>query len=152
MGADRAMPLLAGVCLCGAITATVEAIAGPLVFCHCRECRKTAGAPFLAVLPVPVSAFQLRDPTRRLTAYRVTPHKARYFCAACGSPIYSQRDGADTLRLRAGFLDLPADIPLAGHIYWADAALWDEIHDILPRHAGIEPGRAPITRQEDRSP
>lgn len=30
---------------------------------------------------VPASALQLRDPTQRLAAYRVTPHTARYFRA-----------------------------------------------------------------------
>lgn len=60
--------------------------------------------------------------------------------------------GADTLRMRAGFLRLPADIPLAGHMDWDDAGLRDEIHDTLSRYAGTEPDRAPITRQEDRTP
>jgi len=122
------------------------------MFCHCRECRKSAGAPFLAVLPVPRSAFHLRDPEHRLASYRATPGKARSFCAACGSPAFSLRDGADTVRVRAGLLDLPADIPLGGHIYCADAASWDEILDSLPRHAGIEPGRAAIIINKDFSP
>lgn len=43
-------PLL-GQCLCGAILLTVDALAGPLTFCHCQECRKSAGAPFIAVVP-----------------------------------------------------------------------------------------------------
>jgi hypothetical protein len=146
------MTAIIGGCLCGAVTVAVDAVAGPLMFCHCRECRKSAGAPFLAVLPVPCSAFRLHDPTQRLTAFRVTPHKARYFCSACGSPVYSQRDGADTVRVRAGVLEMPADIALGGHIYCADAAAWDDIQDSLPRHAGIEPGRAPIISQEESSP
>ncbi len=151
---DKSMRMtpISGTCLCGAITVLVTSIAGPLMFCHCRECRKSAGAPFIAVLPVPVSAFQLDDGGQRLAAYRVTPHKARYFCSTCGSPVYSQRDGADTVRVRAGLLNLSADIALGAHIYCADAAAWDEIHDALPRHAGIEPGRAPIVTNEDFSP
>ena len=146
------MTPIVGACLCGAIKVVVTAITGPLMFCHCRECRKSAGAPFIAVLPVPVSAFQLEDVRQRLAAYRVTPIKARYFCSACGSPVYSQRDGADTVRVRAGLLSLPADIPIGAHIYCADAAAWDVIYDGLPRHAGIEPGRAPIITNEDVSP
>ncbi len=151
MGVEPRLTPIDGACLCGAITVVLEAIAGPLMFCHCRECRKSAGAPFIAVLPVPTSAFQLHDLRQRLAAYRVTPNKARYFCSACGSPVYSQRDGADTVRVRAGLLNLPADVPLGGHIYCADAAAWYEIHDTLPRHAGIEPSRAPIVSQEDLS-
>lgn len=127
----------------------VEAIAGPLMFCHCRACRKSAGAAMLAVVPVPCAAFQLHDPYQQLRAWRASPHKQRIFCATCGSPLYSQRDGDDIVRVRAGLLDLPADIPLGAHIYCADAARWDEIHDRLPRHAGIEPGRTPIIPDKD---
>ena len=143
------MTPISGACLCGAITVVVDDIAGPLMFCHCRECRKSTGAPFLAVLPVPLVAFHLRDPRQQLRGYRASAHKLRSFCGTCGSPLYSQRDGADAVRVRAGLLELPADIALGGHIYCGDAAAWDEIHDSLPRHAGIEPGRTPIIANKD---
>ena len=143
---------IAGRCLCGGITMTVHEIAGALMFCHCRACRKSVGAPFVAALPVPTGAFFLHDPAQHMAAFRMTPHMARYFCSTCGSALYSQRDGADTVRVRAGVLDLPATVPLGGHIYCADAAGWDVIHDTLPRYAGIEPGRTPIITQEGNVP
>lgn len=141
-------PLL-GQCLCGAISLTVDALAGPLMFCHCQECRKSAGAPFIAVVPVLVRDFHVRDTRAALTSYRVTPHKARHFCVCCGCPVYSARDGGHTVRVRAGVLQLPEDVALGAHIYCADMASWDKIHDDLPRFDGIEPGREPLANLKE---
>ena len=92
---------LRGPCLCGAITLEVDALAGPLLISHCRECHKSAGAAFIAVMPLLIGDFRVRDTLAALTSYRVTLHKARYFCACCGCPVYSARDGADSVRVRA---------------------------------------------------
>ncbi len=147
---DGRWPLL-GQCLCGAITLQVDALAGPLMFCHCRACRKSSGAPFIAVIPVSMCDFHLSDPQAVITSYRVTPHKARYFCKRCGCPIHSIRDGAEEVRVRAGLLQLPADVRLGAHIYCADMASWDEIFDDLPRYAGIEPGREALTKVSEKN-
>ena len=101
---------LRGQCLCGAITVMLTGTPGALMYCHCRQCRKSAGAPFQAVLPIAASASLLDDLRQQLRSYRASPGKARYFCAACASPIYSQRDDADVVRVRAGILDLPSTL------------------------------------------
>ncbi len=145
---DGRWPLF-GQCLCGAITLLVDALAGPLMFCHCRECRKSAGAAFIAVVPVSIGDFHLRDPLAALKSYRATTHKARYFCARCGCPIYSARDASDSVRVRAGVLQLPPGVALGAHIYCDDMAGWDKIHDDLPRYAGIEPGREPLSNLKE---
>ena len=119
------------------------------MFCHCLECRKSAGAPLIAVVRVVARDFHLNDLRATLTSYRVTPHKARYFCACCGCPVYSARDGGETVRVRAGVLQLPADVALGAHIYCADMANWDKIHDDLPRFDDIEPGREPLANFEE---
>ena len=140
---SRNVPLT-GSCLCGAIQLRFTRAPGPLMYCHCRQCRKAAGAPFQAVLPFASTALSLEDPKQHLRAYRATATKARYFCGVCGSPIYSQRDGASQVRVRAGILhNLSATLAQGGHIFCADAAAWDAIDDQLPRHPGIEPGRVP---------
>lgn len=74
--------------------------------------------------------------------FRATPGKARCFCGECGAPLFSYRDGTDTLRLRAGLFDTLPGVVHGGHIFVADAASWDDIGDELPRYAGLEPGRS----------
>ena len=140
---------LHGRCLCGAVVVAIAAPPGPLVYCHCGQCRKAAGAPFQAVLPFPADRVDVRDPDRCLRAHAASPGKQRWFCGRCGSPIMSRRDGSDSVRIRAGILDdLPADVGRAGHIFCADRAAWDIIDDGLPQYPGYEPGRAHGERGE----
>lgn len=130
-----------GGCLCGAIRYEVEGPLGPLVFCHCGQCRKAQGTAFASSVPVPVARFTLVSGADKLKCYRASAPKGRYFCAECGSPIYSRIDGAETLRLRAGSLDAPVALVPAAHIFVADKASWFDITDDLPRHPAREPGR-----------
>lgn len=133
---------LHGRCLCGAVVVTLTAAPGSLVYCHCGQCRKLAGAPFQAVLPFPAGHVHITDADGCLRAFEASPGKQRWFCGRCGSPVMSRRDGSDSVRIRAGILDaLPADIAREGHIFCADSAAWDIIDDDLPRYPGYEPGR-----------
>lgn len=112
------------------------------MYCHCAQCRKTAGGAFIAVFPVRQADFDIIDRGANVSAYCASPGKARYFCRRCGSPLYSQRDGADTVRVRAGLFDELPHVTHGGHIFSASAAPWDSITDDLPRHSRFEPERA----------
>lgn len=138
---EGAVRAITGSCLCGAVRVRAERVAGAMVLCHCSQCRKPAGAPFQAVLPVARADCEIADPEGLLRAFRASPGKARWFCGRCGAPVYSERDGADTLRLRAGILDQPCPLVPEAHIHAADAAPWHRITDALPRYPGVEPGR-----------
>jgi len=130
-----------GHCLCGAIRVVVRGPLAPVVYCHCAQCRRTAGAPFLAVLPVAAEAFTLEDPQHLLGEFRASRDKARCFCTRCGAPVLSRRDGVQGVRVRAGLFDRLAGVTHGGHIFAASAAPWDAITDTLPRYPGLEPGR-----------
>lgn len=135
------MSVAHGSCLCGAVRFRIAPAPVAVWFCHCGQCRKAQGTAFAASVPVPLAHFILDAGQDALRAYRATPAKARWFCSICGAPIYSQVDGSDVIRIRAGTLD-PA-VPLAprGHIYVADRTNWYEIRDDLPQHEGREPAR-----------
>jgi hypothetical protein len=130
-----------GQCACGAIRVHLSGAPGALVYCHCAQCRKTAGAPFIAVIPVAETACEIEDPQGLLREFRATPGKARCFCAGCGAPILSRRDGAAVVRVRAGLFDLLGPVAHDGHIFAAAAAPWDDSFGALPRYPGLEPGR-----------
>lgn len=142
-GGPREDGALRGHCLCGAVTLGLRVVAGAFVLCHCRQCRKSAGAPFQAVIPGRREAVTIDDPQGLVREYRSSPHKLRAFCARCGSPLYSRRDDSATLRLRAGLFDALGGHRPAAHIFATSAAEWEIIADTLPRHADIEPGREP---------
>ena len=135
---------LEGGCLCGAVRYRVAALAGPVLLCHCGQCRKAQGSAFAANAPVRTEDFTLLAGAEALVGYESSPGKWRSFCGRCGAPIHSRRDGLPgVLRLRVGSLDDDAAAALrpAGHIHVASKAAWWEIVDGLPQHAGVEPGR-----------
>ena len=130
-----------GSCLCGAVRYRINGAVREVWLCHCSQCRKAQGSAFAASVPTPREQFVLTLGAETLRAYRASPHKRRWFCGECGSPIYSEVDASPVLRLRAGSLDEPVTLTPAGHIFVADKAPWDCIQDDLPQHAGREPGR-----------
>ncbi len=72
---------------------------------------------------------------------RSSPCKRRVFCGTCGSPIYSQRDGVDVLRIRAGVINEPLTRRLI-HCHVASKCDWWTINDEGPQFAqGYEPDR-----------
>ena len=130
-----------GGCLCGAVRYALARAPTDVWFCHCGQCRKAQGSAFVASVPVPRSDFTLLQGGASLKAFRSSAHKRRWFCGDCGSPLYSEVDGGETLRLRAGSLDEPTTLRPAGHIFVADKAPWEALHDDLPKFAAREPGR-----------
>ena len=129
-----------GGCLCGAVRFSIDPAPHAVYFCHCGQCRKAQGSAFAASVPVPRAAFTLLAGGEQLRSYRATPHKARWFCSHCGSPLYSEVDGADVLRVRAGALDDARTLTAVAHIFVADRAPWYRIDDELPQYPGREPG------------
>jgi len=138
---------LHGGCLCGAVRYRIDgglAMFGPVVLCHCGQCRKAQGGAFAANAPLVAASFALVQGADVLVDHASSPLKRRAYCGRCGSPIHSRRlDKPDRLRLRLGSLDdAPAALRPTAHIHVASkAAWWDLPDDGLPRHPGEEPGR-----------
>lgn len=130
-----------GGCLCGAVRFRLASPPREVWFCHCRQCRKAQGTAFAASVPVARGDFTLSSGGEQLRAYRATPAKSRWFCGVCGSPLWSEVDGAGTLRIRAGALDDDRGLVPMGHIFVEGRVGWYGIADDLPRHPGREPGR-----------
>lgn len=130
-----------GSCLCGAVSFSIDPAPRAVYFCHCSQCRKAQGTAFASSVPVPRTAFTLLTGAEHMHSYRATPHKARWFCSRCGSPLYSEVDGGDALRVRAGALDDGHTLVPVAHIFVADQAPWYRIDDELPQYPGREPGR-----------
>lgn len=130
-----------GSCLCGAVSYAVSGDLGPVFYCHCSQCRKAQGTPFVASMPVPRANFLIKTGADKIKMFRATPDKGRYFCGECGSPLYSQVEGNPMLRLRAGTLDEPVPLQAVAHIFVGSKASWERITDDLPQHSGREPGR-----------
>lgn len=121
---------LTGSCLCGAIRYTVGIPVAELRACHCTHCQKASGAGGSVNAAVPSSAFKLTQGTPKRYEAKADSGRTlyRYFCADCGSPIYSQRATTpETVVVRAGTLDNAGAMKISTNIWTKSARPWDYI-------------------------
>ncbi len=64
-----------GSCLCGSVTYEVDALAGPMVNCHCRTCRKAHAAPFAPTARARRDAFRWTGDAQALGSFESSPGK-----------------------------------------------------------------------------
>jgi hypothetical protein len=141
-GIRKELWMITGSCLCGTIRYEIRGELGPIVLCHCTQCRKAQGSAFASNTAVKATDFVIVAGAEALAAYESSPGKKRHFCRRCGSPIISTRDAVPgVVRVRIGTLDSPVETPPSAHIFVEFKAAWDEIRDGRPQYAGLEPSR-----------
>jgi hypothetical protein len=121
-----------GGCLCGAVRYRASGDATHPTLCHCRSCRRAAGAPLVAWVTFPVAgfAFEKGTPAR----YRSSPPVERTFCGACGTPLtYQHASFPDEIDISVASFDEPAAFPPADHTWTSEKIAWLELGDALPR-------------------
>jgi hypothetical protein len=74
-----------------------------VVICHCHQCKKAQGTPFVTNAPIKTDGFHFTEGAELVKEFFSSENKRRVFCGNCGSPFYSQRtDMPETVRLRLG--------------------------------------------------
>jgi hypothetical protein len=122
---------LEGGCLCRAVRYRISAAPRSADYCHCRMCRRAAGAPVVARLTVANAAFAWikGEPA----VYRSSGEAERLFCIACGTQL-ALRDEPDYLDVTLASLDDPESIRPGYHIWTVSRIGWFETVDDLPRY------------------
>ena len=124
-----------GSCLCGAVQFRIDAELAAIELCHCMQCRKAQGGPFAANIPVSKTAFTVVQGQDMLKSYASSPGKERFFCAHCGSPVFSARQSLpQTVRVRAGLINEPLAARPQSHAYVESQCNWWTIDDDLPQY------------------
>lgn len=126
------MKKLAGGCLCGALRYECSEPVSPAAVCHCKTCRRAAGAHAVAWATVRRSDFRFTQGAP--TEFSSTPPVVRTFCATCGtSTTYWTREAPDLIDITLATLDDAGAIAPADHIWMRDAVSWDRPNDGLPQ-------------------
>ncbi len=121
-----------GSCMCGAVAYRALRLAGPIVHCHCRTCRKSHAAAFASTARVHRSEFAWLRGEDLLTCFESSPGKLRRFCSQCGSHVVAERLAEDQVILRVATLDDdPASRPAAS-IWRSHEVPWLERNDATP--------------------
>ncbi|MDG2516815.1 GFA family protein [Lysobacter soli] len=121
-----------GGCLCGAIRyrATAEPLRG--VICHCGMCRRHSGAPALAFVHFPATAFTWSG--MEPAWFHSSANAERGFCARCGSTL-GMREAvlADRVQVCVGSLDEPDRVRIDDHVWTRSRIAWFDTRDTLQR-------------------
>jgi hypothetical protein len=124
---------LAGGCLCGAIRYQISAAPRSADYCHCRMCRRAAGAPVVARLTVANEFFTWTS--GQPAVYRSSQEAERLFCPKCGTQL-ALRDEPDHLDVTIASLDIPGAVRPSYHIWTESRIGWFDTADDLPRYPG----------------
>jgi len=139
-----------GGCACGAVRYRCEAAPLRMFKCHCRDCQKAVGGPFVAALLVPIKSFRFTKGTP--STYAVPSARGgtntRSFCGVCGSRLTGGQRGHlwPFIGITATSLDDPSVFKNEMHLFVSQAQPWDVIGDDLPQHATYPPDPPKINR------
>ena len=121
-----------GSCLCGAVRVEVAGELRPPDACHCSQCRRQSGH-FWASTDLPRAAVTVHG-GEAVTWYRSSEKVRRGFCSTCGSFLFWDPIGRDTLSIAMGAFEQPTGTRLARHIFVADQGDYYDIADGLPQN------------------
>ncbi len=128
---------ITGQCHCGAISFTAVVDPKRVIACHCTDCQTFSGAPFRAVLPVPVDDVSLvGDPKQYVKVAASGNRRAQAFCSECGTQLYAtEPDVPKTLNIRLGCVNERSQLPPTVQIWGNSAVPW--LHSLfsIPMHS-----------------
>jgi len=117
-----------GRCLCGAVSYEVHGPLRDVLLCHCCACRRWHGH---VCAMTAARSEHLRLITDRGLRWIDSPESAakarRGFCSECGSSLFWDAPGRDTISIAAGTLDAPTGLSTTGQIYVEDAGDYYEL-------------------------
>lgn len=122
-----------GGCLCEALRYACRGAPAAAGYCHCRLCRRSAGAPVLAWASFSVDAFRYTQGVPGV--FKSSAQGRREFCRDCGSQLLF-RDTADGrfVDVNIATLDDPEALRPQYHIWTESRLSWFDVADRLPRH------------------
>ena len=141
------MKKFTGECLCGNIAYEISGQLGPIINCHCSNCRRWHGSAFRTRSAVESKNFKWLRGEQLLSKYHSSEHVIKTFCSICGSNLISiLENNPDFIGLPIGALEQdPGNRPLM-HVFVDSKAPWYEITDDLPQHNTWPPKGADSVR------
>jgi hypothetical protein len=127
---------LDGGCACETIRYALTA--SPLIVhaCHCRDCQRLTGGPFVINIWIEKSCVQMGPAAPK--SFRLAGGSGRhhdvFFCDTCGTTLWSRYDivPGDALFVRAGTLDDAAAVTPDVHIYTRSKLPWLDLPKGVP--------------------
>jgi hypothetical protein len=118
--------MASGGCLCGAVRYEVHGPLRGVLVCHCSECRRWSGQAWAATAAQREDLVFLSEGALRwIASPRSDAQAQRGFCSRCGSCLFWDAPGRETISIGAGSLDPSKSLHVVGHSYAEQAAGFD---------------------------
>jgi len=134
--------MLMGGCHCGSVR--FEAVGDPIthVLCHCRDCRRSAGAPLVGW--VSYLTEQVAITKGKTRTFKSSEPVVRQFCAQCGTGLFYANDlmMPGIIDVQSATFDEPEAIPAQAHVQVAEQINWMADAHALPRFDRFPPESA----------
>jgi hypothetical protein len=134
---------LTGGCHCGAVRYEIDGEPLTHVLCHCRDCRRHAGAPMVGWMMFAQAALRLTQGTPK--TYVSSAHGRRQFCADCGTGLFYANTQVlpGLVDVQSATLDDPGVVPARAQIQVAERIEWvAHVHE-LPAFERYPPAASP---------
>ena len=110
-----------GGCVCGALRYRFDDWPRLTCDCHCVDCRRSSGAPFVSWATVQRDDLQVIGGVRRVKH----AERLRSFAACCGTHLFFEdAPEAETIDVAIATLDDPAKVPPEFAIWTEDRLPW----------------------------
>ena len=132
---------ISGSCMCGAVS--YSGSAEPIIQgnCHCKNCQKTTGSAYSAMMFFPEGAIEIHGDIKYFKRIGESGKEtAAGFCPRCGTQLVSRPGSMQGLiGVRVGTLDRPEIYKPAADIFTKSAAPWDHMNPNIPKFEGYPP-------------
>jgi hypothetical protein len=121
-----------GGCHCGAVRYRVSGVPEHVSVCHCSDCRKSAGAPFVSWADFKVADFKVEG---KVSSYNSSANAYRHFCAKCGTGLYYVNEQVlpGLVDIQTATLDDPEVLTPQLHVQAAEQLKWTRGLESLPK-------------------
>ena len=121
---------ITGGCVCGGTRYMLKSRPRALVDCHCIDCRRSAGAPYVTWGGVPREDLVVTRGEPRKIAHA---NRIRSFAACCGTHLFFEGSReSDTIDVTIASLDDPTPFAPQKAIWLEDKLPWVVIDESLP--------------------
>ncbi|TPQ26971.1 GFA family protein [Methylomonas koyamae] len=130
-GIEEVLVKYYGQCLCGAIRYQLAGDPKLVALCHCKDCRRSAGAPMVAWAMFPESALTVTEGQPKTINSSGTA--MRSFCAECGSGLFYRNAAIlpELVDVQTSTLDDPDALAPTMQIQVAERLVWmKHIHEL----------------------
>lgn len=123
-----------GGCRCKNVRYEIEGDALHVSICHCEDCRRSAGAPYVAWAGVKSESFRLLKGKPKM--WTIDEQSLRFFCGDCGTGLYHRNETKmpGLVDVQVATLDNPEDWPPQLQVQIAEKLQWIDESVHMPEY------------------